>query len=221
MRLHLLLLFPAAVVAITPLQLTLLVKAIRYRMPAPDAIDRGDFVGAAARLLFHDAGTWDGQSTGGPDGCLLRNDTDNRGLETILAVADALESEYSAKYDIGRTDIWALLGLVAISDSMPIGTNSSIDLLNTFHVGRKVRNSCSSDHGVLPSAHGGIEEIERVFKHRLGLTPGETVALMGAHSLGTCKIENSGFIGPWDNSPAVLDNHYFRNLLFGKYVNAW
>ena len=34
----------------------------------------------------------------------------------------------------------------------------------------------------------------------------------GAHSLGACRPENSGFAGRWDNTPLILDNDYYISL---------
>lgn len=37
-------------------------------------------------------------------------------------------------------------------------------------------------------------------------------SLLGAHSLGGCKTENTGFHGVWDFSDTKLDNGYYRSL---------
>jgi len=39
------------------------------------------------------------------------------------------------------------------------------------------------------------------------------ITVAGAHSLGRCRAENSGFQGAWDNTPAVFDNGYYKSLL--------
>jgi len=35
---------------------------------------------------------------------------------------------------------------------------------------------------------------------------------VGAHSLGSCKFENSGFQGPWDFTPEKLDNGFYKSM---------
>ena len=48
------------------------------------------------------------------------------------------------------------------------------------------------------------------FKHVFDMTANETVAIMGAHTLGFASRNQSGFDGPggWDSHPLVLDNKY-------------
>ncbi|XP_067950529.1 uncharacterized protein [Watersipora subatra] len=50
-----------------------------------------------------------------------------------------------------------------------------------------------------------------------GLSKKQAVALMGAHSLGRCREDNSGFEGPWDETPQTLDNGYYRSLVNTKF----
>eukprot|EP00976_Prorocentrum_cordatum_P109873 1195092-Prorocentrum_minimum.AAC.3 len=48
---------------------------------------------------------------------------------------------------------------------------------------------------------------------QLGFTEEETVALMGAHTLGRAVPANSGYDGAWVPGDAVFDNEYFRDLV--------
>lgn len=52
---------------------------------------------------------------------------------------------------------------------------------------------------------------ETVAHETLKANIGETW-FTGAHSVGRCHLENSGFAGKWDNSELTLDNGYYRNL---------
>ena len=45
------------------------------------------------------------------------------------------------------------------------------------------------------------------------------MSIGGGHSLGKCKLRNSGYDGPWDNSQRELDNGYFLSMLSGG--NSW
>lgn len=44
----------------------------------------------------------------------------------------------------------------------------------------------------------------------------EIVALSGAHALGRCHTDRSGFEGPWTFSPTTVTNDYFKLLLDEK-----
>jgi cytochrome c peroxidase len=46
----------------------------------------------------------------------------------------------------------------------------------------------------------------------------EIVALTGAHALGRCHPDRSGFEGPWTLSPTTLSNDFFKLLLSEKWV---
>ncbi|KZT00438.1 mitochondrial cytochrome c peroxidase, partial [Laetiporus sulphureus 93-53] len=46
----------------------------------------------------------------------------------------------------------------------------------------------------------------------------ESVALSGAHAVGRCHRDRSGFDGPWTFSPVTVSNEYFRLLLKDKCV---
>jgi cytochrome c peroxidase len=51
----------------------------------------------------------------------------------------------------------------------------------------------------------------------MGFDDREMVALSGAHALGRCHPDRSGYDGPWDFSPTVMTNEYFRLLLDEKW----
>lgn len=50
----------------------------------------------------------------------------------------------------------------------------------------------------------------------MGFDDREIVALSGAHALGRCHADRSGFEGPWSFSPTVMSNDYYRLLLGEK-----
>lgn len=51
----------------------------------------------------------------------------------------------------------------------------------------------------------------------MGFDDREIVALSGAHALGRCHTDRSGFEGPWSFSPTVMSNDYYRLLLGEKW----
>lgn len=46
----------------------------------------------------------------------------------------------------------------------------------------------------------------------------EIVALSGAHALGRCHTDRSGFEGPWTFSPTTVTNDYYKLLFDEKWV---
>ena len=51
----------------------------------------------------------------------------------------------------------------------------------------------------------------------MGFNDQEIVALSGAHALGRCHTDRSGFDGPWTFSPTVVTNEYYKLLLDEKW----
>lgn len=83
--------------------------------------------------------------------------------------------------------------------------------------GRQDRDvsGCSPD-GRLPDASKDHKHIRDIFG-RMGFDDREMVALSGAHSLGRAHTDRSGYEGPWDFSPTVFTNEFFRLLAEEKW----
>jgi cytochrome c peroxidase len=71
--------------------------------------------------------------------------------------------------------------------------------------------------GRLPDAARDAKHLRDIF-YRMGFNDQEIVALSGAHSLGRCHTDRSGFDGPWTNAPTAWSNLYFQELLEKKWV---
>jgi cytochrome c peroxidase len=52
----------------------------------------------------------------------------------------------------------------------------------------------------------------------MGFNDQEIVALLGAHTLGRCHTDRSGFDGPWTFAPTSFSNLYYQELLNRKWV---
>jgi cytochrome c peroxidase len=74
---------------------------------------------------------------------------------------------------------------------------------------------CTPD-GRLPDGAKGQDHLRAIF-YRMGFNDQEIVALSGAHALGRGHSDRSGFDGPWDFSPTVMTNEYFRLLMDEKW----
>lgn len=81
-------------------------------------------------------------------------------------------------------------------------------------------SACTPD-GRLPDADKGkagatIRHVRTIF-NRQGFSDREMVALIGAHALGQCHTDRSGYKGPWTRAPTTFSNLYFKELL----DNTW
>jgi cytochrome c peroxidase len=72
-------------------------------------------------------------------------------------------------------------------------------------------------NGRLPDAAQGASHIRDVF-YRMGFNDRDIVALSGAHTLGRCHTDRSGYSGPWTNTPTRFSNQYFVLLTTVKWT---
>lgn len=83
-----------------------------------------------------------------------------------------------------------------------------------FRIGRKDAKTVdeSVPEGRHPDGDKGADHLREVFG-RMGLTDQDIVILSGAHTVGKCHVERSGFDGAWTEEPYKFDNSYFVDML--------
>ena len=140
-------------------------------------------------------------------GCLLLDDPDNGGISEILAGVEDVFSRWSDR--ISRADFWALAANAALIDATPNGAITDIP----FRWGRKDASVCDYDEGRLPDSEQGYNHVMSWAVDQLGFTTRETVALMGAHTLGRAQPANSGYDGAWVPGDAAFDNQYYIDMI--------
>ena len=117
--------------------------------------------------------------------------SDNRGLDTPIDAIASIVSDYSGS--LSRADIWTLAALLS-SEEAQNGNNRV-----SFPFEWYGRDDCSSTDGKssdtsqsLPSPDLTTHQLLQFFSDDFGLSTRETVALMGAHTIGELSQENSG-----------------------------
>lgn len=165
------------------------------------------------RLAWHSSGTYDKMSKTGGSGLGTIRFTEelkhggNAGLDRAVAWLEPLKKSNPA---ISYADLYTLSGVVAIKSlggpDVPwrAGRVDSLDPKDVTPDGR------------LPNADNGsyakdAAHIREVF-NRMGFDDKAIVALSGAHALGRCHADASGFVGPWTPTPTVFNNAYFTLL---------
>merc|ERR1719209_2567348 len=172
---------------------------------------------AAVRLAFHDC-------VGGCDGCI---DPDNPGNAGLRPFVDTLEPIFK-RYEnfLTRADFWALTSIFALKKTITINNQlcrgdpgcETPELNLVFKYGRKDCKSppgpfISKDVG-LPDGKFGFMETIVFFQQKFDFNGYESVALLGAHTLGRAMTNMSGFQGSWINGEEErLNNQYFKSLV--------
>ncbi|KAI8822804.1 heme peroxidase [Chytriomyces cf. hyalinus JEL632] len=179
-----------------------------------DNYDDGSYAPVLVRLAWHASGTYDKNTkTGGSNGATMRFDPEashgaNAGLAVARKVLEPIKKQFP---QITYADLWTLAGVAAIQE---VGGP-----IIPWRAGRADAVSaevCPPD-GRLPDAAKDQRHIRDVFG-RMGFNDQETVALIGAHALGRCHTDRSGFEGPWTRAPTTFSNEYFKLLLEEKWV---
>lgn len=180
--------------------------------------DDGSFGPVLVRLAWHSAGTYDTVSrTGGSFGATMRFSPEkdwgaNKGLDVARNLLDSIKKRHP---EISYADLWTLAGVVAIEamggPTIPWRSGRS-DFPD---------NKRTPPDGRLPDASKGQDHIRSIF-YRMGFNDREIVALSGAHALGRCHPNRSGYDGPWTNAPTTFSNDYFVQLLNAKWsIRKW
>lgn len=175
--------------------------------------ERADVIAGAIQLAFHDAGTWDPSKTnkGGMDGCACDLKEANKGLDYIKELLAPVYDKYKSKLSLA--DFWTICGNAAVKASVP-AENAPVEV--GFKYGRKDVDCTKCTLAVadrLPNENFSADHVMEVFRDRMGFSQTETVALMGAHSLGKMEPHNTGYAGKWDRTFALLDNLYFSQII--------
>lgn len=177
------------------------------------------------RLAWHSAGTFCKQtSTGGSNGATMRFEPEiawgaNAGLKQAQDLLEPIKKKFPS---VSYADLWIYAAIVAIEE---MGGPKI-----AFKPGRSDKASgaacpvwegATHKDGRLPSADMGSPDKTaahlRYIFNRMGFDDREIVALSGAHGLGACHTDRSGFWGPWTRAPTTVSNEYFRELL----ENTW
>ncbi|KAH8700262.1 putative cytochrome c peroxidase Ccp1 [Talaromyces proteolyticus] len=179
-----------------------------------DDYDDGSYGPVLVRLAWHASGTYDKETgTGGSNGATMRFAPEsehgaNAGLKTARDFLEPVKAKFPW---ITYSDLWTLAGVTAIQELQGPAI--------PWRPGRQDRDvsACTPD-GRLPDADKDHKHIRGIFG-RMGFDDREIVALIGAHSLGRAHADRSGYDGPWDFSPTVFTNEFFRLLVEEKW--AW
>ena len=185
---------------------------VAKRLEEQDEYDDGSYGPVIVRLAWHSCGTYDvATNTGGSNGATMRfpPEGDHGANAGLKAARDFLEPVKQKFPWISYADLWTLAGVTAIQEMQgPVVP---------WRPGRSDRDVsfCTPD-GRLPDGAKGKDHLRAIFG-RMGFDDREIVALSGAHALGRCHTDRSGFEGPWTFSPTIVSNDYYRLLVDDKW----
>jgi len=173
------------------------------------------------RLAWHSSGSYaKAARDGGSEGGTIRfqpeiNHGGNAGLKHAIGVLAPIKENHPA---VSWADLIVLSGCVAIEEmgGPKIGfTPGRTDCITPNTSPKKDKRFTPDDR--LPDAAQTQGHLRDVF-YRMGFDDQEIVALSGAHAVGRCHTDRSGFWGPWTYAENGFSNDYFKFLLEKKWT---
>lgn len=189
------------------------VRAAVAKVLDADGYDDGTYGPVLVRLAWHASGTFDKASgSGGSNGATMRFSPEcEHGANAGLAVARSLLEPIKKQFPwISYADLWTLAGCVAIEEM-----GGPTIPWRAGRVDKPDGKACPPD-GRLPDASKDASHVRDIF-YRMGFDDREIVALIGAHTLGRCHTDRSGYVNPWTNAPTTFSNLYFQELVNNKW----
>jgi len=176
----------------------------------------GGFVGPVLlRLAWHASGTWDKTAkNGGSDGATMRFKPEcDHGGNAGLHIARNLLEPIKAKHpNITYADLYILAGVVAVEEMGGPTVNFRWGRTDAPEPREPKDDKRFSPDGRLPDASQHAAHLRDIF-YRMGFDDRGIVALSGAHAVGRCHTDRSGFWGPWTHAESTMSNEYYR-LIF-------
>lgn len=177
-----------------------------------DSYDDGSYAPVLVRLAWHSSGTYDkATGTGGSNYATMRFEPEalhgaNNGLNIARNLLEPIKQEFPW---ISYGDLWTLAGVAAIQEINGPKIPWRPGRIDGFA-------KDATPDGRLPDASQSQDHLRNVF-YRMGFNDQEIVALAGAHALGRCHTDRSGFEGPWTFSPTTFTNDFYTLLVGEKW----
>eukprot|EP00850_Spirogloea_muscicola_P005589 SM000026S08838 [mRNA] locus=s26:60345:62237:+ [translate_table: standard] len=190
---------------------------------------------------WHNCGTYDVKTnTGGPNGTIRNNhELSHQANAGLTWAVQQLECIHDKLPVLSYADIYQLAGVVAVEVTggpdidfvpgrlrTPCTNARTADEAQSVPVSDKIHTRTldlllqdltdSPDEGRLPNPTKGADHLRQVFVTQMGMSDKDIVVLSGAHTLGRCHKERSGFEGPWTEKPLKFSNDYFQELMGGE-----
>jgi len=175
--------------------------------------DDGSYGPVLLRLAWHASGTYDKETgTGGSNYATMRFEPEamhaaNNGLDVARVLMEKVKVEFPW---ITYGDLWTLAGVAAVQEMAGPKIPWRPGRIDGFA-------KDATPDGRLPDAAQGAPHVRNIFG-RMGFSDQEIVALIGAHAVGRCHTDRSGFEGPWTFSPITFTNDFYKLLFDEKWV---
>lgn len=196
------------------------IAEIRSIIPSPH-YDDGSLAPIFLRLAWHCCATYDRfTNTGGSNGATMRfppeaTDEGNTGLHVTRAALEPVKAKFPR---ITYSDLWTLAGKVAIEAmggpeiAWRCGRVDCKLAPPAYGQEAPLGAKVIPPNGRLPFGDKDANHIRKTFD-RMGFDDSETVALLGAHGMGRCHPQYSGWEGTWTHNPTQFTNNFFTLLL--------
>ncbi|KAG0338115.1 heme peroxidase [Podila humilis] len=176
--------------------------------------DDGSYAPVFLRLAWHASGTYDMTAGDGGSSYATMRFKPESGADANAGLGIARErlNRVKDKFpDISYGDLWTLAGVAAIQE-----LGGPIIKWRSGRIDGEEEH-CPPDGRLPDGARPDAKHTRDIF-YKMGFNDQEITALLGAHALGRCHKDRSGFDGPWTASPTVFTNSFYTELLGRKWT---
>ena len=142
----------------------------------------------------------------------LRYALDTPDYGDLVSIVQDMDKIAQAHVAISHSDLWVFAGCLAIERM------GGPPVLEDFRYGRidQMRAEQHNTPHLLPKPMrqeetGCLRNLADFC--RAGMTMTDYVALLGAHTVGSMHLPQSGYSGSWTGTPRAFNNEYYKNLL--------
>lgn len=171
--------------------------------------DNHRLIGSVVRLIFHDCSGQQENNLSGIggticDGCIDLSNTAHAGIQSLAI--NPLEQIYTSNNNnwnnrMSRADFWAAIATIAIQYAQDLDNSNDILPNIPFYIGRQ---DCSASPNIelrnyrlpyksFPNDKGGWNESLLWFQTNFNFNTQQTVAIIGAHTIGRLHSQFSGY----------------------------
>jgi len=193
-----------------------------------DSCPQADWAGCVLRMAGHDFMDFDpaeGDGRSGSNACTQMDHTDNRGLKACLSDSEHGESlkhiyeGFCEHVSLADFLVIAAEAVMVVSREHVIFEDDpdapQINFRSKFRYGRTTATSCTGAANRLPDPEDSCDAVSETFLKHMGMTKREAAALMGVHTLGRARPQNSGYDGWWSDpvNSKKFNNNYFASMV--------
>jgi len=183
----------------------------------------GDTRGFAVRGAFHSVANLQARACllvrdCGNKNCEAKNEH-NQGLELYITLIHQVYDDNNLAPLISLQDFFYLVSVVVVREASGGDINiryrwnhAACQCLDVLPPPGQTCSNLPFFPNTMPGAEMTFAQLTGIMEGRFGFQRNDWLCLLGAHALGRCDPDGSGYARSWTTTPSKFDNSYFREV---------